>query len=53
MSTSVGEDDTIIISGYTDGDWEGENAGGYDFAAMKLAGDGTVLWRWQVGQLCC
>ncbi len=29
---------------------EAVNAGGYDFAAVKMSGeDGLVLWSWQVG----
>lgn len=46
----MGENDTIVIAGYTDGDWAEGSAGGEDFAAVKIANDGTTLWRWQVGK---
>lgn len=37
-----------MISGYTEGDLSGTNAGETDFVAVKLDPDGNVLWRWQV-----
>lgn len=50
MSACVGEDDTIVVAGHTDGNWAEGSAGGHGFAAMKIDNDGTILWRWQVGK---
>ncbi|CAN0289997.1 unnamed protein product, partial [Ectocarpus fasciculatus] len=38
-----------ILAGYTEGDWEGENAGDGDFAVVMLDVDGNESWRWQDG----
>ena len=38
----------MILAGRTEGDWDGTSAGDLDFCAIKLAADGTELWRWQV-----
>lgn len=41
---------SVVMAGYTSGDWDGEvHAGGDDFAAVKLDADGNEVWRWQVG----
>lgn len=50
---AVQSDGTILLAGYTSGDWDGLNAGGTlgsprDFAAVMLAANGTELWRYQV-----
>lgn len=45
------EDESIILGGYTEGEWAGANAGGSDFAAVKLSSEGEVIWRWQVSLL--
>lgn len=42
------EDGSIILAGYTRGDWYGTHLGNYDFAAVKLDTNGTLLWKWQV-----
>lgn len=44
-------DGSIILAGYTDGDWDGEVVGLSDFAAVALDEDGVELWRWQVCEL--
>lgn len=41
-------DDSVVITGYTEGDWAQTNAGGSDFCAVRLSADGTEVWRWQV-----
>ncbi len=48
---SAGADGSFFLAGLTTGSIDDEtvNAGGYDFAAMKISGeDGSVLWSWQV-----
>lgn len=44
----MGEDNSVVMAGYTYGDWNATNAGSRDFAACKLDADGTLLWKWQV-----
>lgn len=39
---------SVVLAGYSEGDWDGVSSGGQDFAAVELDSDGTVLWRWQV-----
>lgn len=41
-------DGSIVLAGWTDGDWFGEVTGDFDFAALALDEDGVELWRWQV-----
>lgn len=45
----MGPDDSVVLAGYTRGNWSTENGGGVDFAAVKLDADGREVWRWQVG----
>lgn len=47
-SVALGVDNSIVLGGYTAGNWDGPNAGLNDFAAVKLDANGTELWRWQV-----
>lgn len=47
-AVAVQADGTIILGGYTDGDWSGSNSGGYDVAIVALDADGSEIWRWQV-----
>lgn len=47
-AAAVGDDDSIVLAGYSNGDWSGVGSGLYDFVAVKLDGDGSELWRWQV-----
>jgi len=39
---------SVVLAGYSEGNWYGTNNGGWDFTALELDPDGTVLWRWQV-----
>lgn len=39
---------SALIAGATRGNWSGLHAGGDDFAAVVLDGDGLELWKWQV-----
>lgn len=41
-------DGSIVLAGYTNGDWAGEMVGQTDFASVALDEDGAELWRWQV-----
>lgn len=45
------EDGSVVLVGYTNGDWIGDTStllDNADFAAAKLDPDGNELWRWQV-----
>lgn len=46
-------DESVIVAGHTRGDWGdvGAHSGAEDFAALKLAANGTLLWKWQVQSL--
>lgn len=46
----VRDDDSVVLAGYSCGNWSGLSTGQADFAAVKLAADGNELWRWQVKQ---
>ncbi|CAM9620673.1 unnamed protein product [Ectocarpus fasciculatus] len=46
---AVAEDNSIVVSGYTEGSWVEANAGLRDFMAVKLSSEGEELWRWQDG----
>lgn len=42
-------DGSVVLAGYTHGEWSGELTGEEsDFAAVKLDANGTEVWRWQV-----
>lgn len=41
-------DDEFVLSGYTAGSFAASSSGEYDFAAVKLGANGTILWSWQV-----
>ena len=50
------ESTTIVLAGFTRGDWSGtgssgSGSSGSDFAALGLSADGVELWRWQVANL--
>eukprot|EP00904_Undaria_pinnatifida_P011787 jgi/Undpi1/7739/HiC_scaffold_23.g10212.m1 len=45
----LGDDGSVVLAGYTHGNWSGLNAGEADFAACKLDADGREVWRWQNG----
>lgn len=42
-----GDDGSVMLAGRTSVDWSGTNAGEYDFAAVKVDGDGQEIWRWK------
>jgi len=44
------EDGSAVLAGYTSGLWNGTTNSSHDFAAVKLDSNGTVQWRWQVGE---
>lgn len=44
----VGHDASVILAGYSIGNWSGTALGRADFAAVKLDAGGNELWRWQV-----
>lgn len=44
---SAGMNDTVVLAGFTEGDFSAQNLGGADFAAVKLDADGQQLWSWQ------
>lgn len=41
-------DDAFVMSGDTGGSYVGPSNGVVDFVAVKIDGDGTILWQWQV-----
>lgn len=43
-------DNSIIMSGSTNGSFGSLNDGLFDFVAWKLSSSGTVVWRWQVSE---
>ena len=43
-------DGSAVLAGYTAGLWNGTTNSSDDFAAVKLDSNGTVQWRWQVGE---
>ena len=45
---AMADDGSVVVAGYTWGDWDGVNAGGYDFVAIKLDAAGEEVWVWQV-----
>lgn len=51
-SAAALEDGSVILAGLTFGEWvatfEGEDEDSADFAAVRLASDGSVVWRFQV-----
>ncbi|CAM9529226.1 unnamed protein product [Hapterophycus canaliculatus] len=48
-ASAATEDEGVVLAGFTDGTWSGDNAGGSDFAAVKLDSDGVEVWRYQDG----
>lgn len=46
----VGDDASILLAGYSSGNWSGNARGQADFVAVNLDADGNELWRWQVFQ---
>lgn len=48
LASAARADGSIVLAGYTTGDWDGAAAGITDFAAVAVDEDGEELWRWQV-----
>lgn len=48
LSIAAFDDNSVLLAGYTEGDWDGDNSGGRDFAVTKLSASGVVEWNWQV-----
>lgn len=49
---AIGIDGSVVMSGYTFGNWSATQAGGdddMDFVAMSMDIDGNILWEYQVG----
>lgn len=48
-ATLADEGESVVMAGYTSGNFSGVNAGSDDFVAIKLnLTDGSEVWRWQV-----
>lgn len=45
---AVGSDGSTVLVGHSKGDWNGTNAGDYDFVALKVDAQGEIIWKWQV-----
>lgn len=41
-------DGSVVLVGYTEGDYASSNEGGYDFVVVKLTAAGVIDWIWQV-----
>ncbi|CBN76450.1 PEGA domain family protein [Ectocarpus siliculosus] len=49
-ATLADEGESVVMAGYTSGNFSGVNAGSNDFVAIKLNfTDGSEVWRWQDG----
>ncbi|CAM9534982.1 unnamed protein product [Ectocarpus sp. 12 AP-2014] len=49
FGAAILDDDSVIVTGYSEGDWAETNAGGSDFCAARLDANGSEMWRWQAG----
>ena len=47
-AVAMGEDGSVILAGYTCGNWVTTQVGECDVAVVKLDLNGTLLWTWQV-----
>lgn len=48
----VAADGSIVLTGRTEGGWDGASEGDFDFVVVKFK-DGAELWRLQVGTGIC
>lgn len=49
FASALCKDGSVVLAGYSEGNWAEANAGGSDLAAVKLdVAVGTEIWRWQV-----
>lgn len=44
----MGDNGSVVLVGYTKGNWSTTNVGSSDCVAIKLNADGTMAWAWQV-----
>lgn len=44
---TVRADDSVVLGGFTSGNWATNNTGGDDFCAVKLDAEGEIVWTWQ------
>ncbi|CAM9731332.1 unnamed protein product [Ectocarpus fasciculatus] len=49
FGAAILDDDSVVVTGYSEGDWAETNAGGSDFCAARLDANGSEMWRWQAG----
>lgn len=47
-AATVSTDSTVVLAGFSSGSWSIVNQGSNNFAAVKLAADGSEMWKWQV-----
>ena len=47
------DDDSVLLAGFTEGNWAIDNVGGRDFALAKLNASGHLEWSWQVTKGRC
>lgn len=50
QAVAADADGSVFISGYTNGDLDGFNAGGYDAFVTKYNASGSLLWTRQLGK---
>lgn len=48
FASTLCKDGSVVLAGYSEGDWAEVNAGGSDLTSVKLDAVGTESWRWQV-----
>ncbi|CAM9807714.1 unnamed protein product, partial [Ascophyllum nodosum] len=48
MAVAMGGDGSVVLAGYTCGNWITTQVGACDVAVAKLDLNGTLLWTWQV-----
>lgn len=51
LGVAMADDGSVVVVGYTGGDWGDVNAGGSDFVAVKLDAAGEEVWVWQVSRV--
>lgn len=44
----IGDDASVVLAGYSSGNWSGIAPGRAEVAAVKLDANANELWRWQV-----
>lgn len=47
------DDNSVILAGFSEENWDGEHIGRLDFAVVKLNPLGVEEWRWQVNVSRC